>query len=100
MLRPHALKRLNAEGIELRTSSPVTRVSEGALELKGSEIIEASTIIWAAGVRAHPLAETLPGPHDRIGRAKVNEYLQLEGHPEVFVIGDSSSPALPPMLPA
>src|ERR1700690_663598 len=94
LLRPHALKRLNAEGIELRTSSPVTRVFDGALELKAGEILEAGTIIWAAGVRAHPLAETLPGPHDRIGRAKVNEYLQLEGHPEVFVIGDSSSPAL------
>jgi NADH:ubiquinone reductase (H+-translocating) len=99
LLRPHALKRLNAEGIELRTSSPVTRVFDGALELKGSEIIEAGTIIWAAGVRAHPLAETLPGPHDRIGRAKVNEYLQLEGHPNFFVIGDSSSPASAPDAP-
>jgi NADH:ubiquinone reductase (H+-translocating) len=99
LLRPHALKRLNAEGIELRTSSPVTRVFEGALELKGSEIIEAGTIIWAAGVRAHPLAEALPGPHDRIGRAKVNECLQLEEHPEVFVIGDSSSPASAPDAP-
>jgi NADH dehydrogenase len=99
MLRPHALKRLNAEGVELRTSSPVTRVFDGALELKGGEIIEAGTIIWAAGVRAHPLAETLPGPHDRIGRAKVNEYLQLENHPEVFVIGDSSSPASAPDAP-
>lgn len=99
MLRPHAMKRLNVEGIEVRTSSPVTRVFDGALELKGGEIIEAGTIIWAAGVRAHPLAETLPGPHDRIGRAKVNEFLQIEEHPEVFVIGDSSSPASAPDAP-
>jgi NADH:ubiquinone reductase (H+-translocating) len=99
LLRPHALKRLNAEGIELRTGTPVTRVFDGALELKGGEILEAGTIIWTAGVRAHPLAESLPGPHDRIGRARVNEYLQLEGHPEVFVIGDSSSSALAPDAP-
>lgn len=99
LLRPHALKRLNAEGIEIHVNAKVTRVSEGALELNGSEIYPASTIIWAAGVRAHPLVETLPGAHDRIGRACVNENLQLAGRPEVFVIGDSASSAKAPDAP-
>lgn len=99
LLRPHALKRLHQEGVEVLTSTRVTRVFDGALELNGSETLEAATIIWAAGVRAHPLVEALPGPHDRIGRARVNEYLQLESHPEVFIIGDSASSALAPDAP-
>lgn len=99
LLRPHALKRLHKEGIDVRTNTKVTRVFDGALELNSSERLNAGTIIWAAGVRAHPLAEALPGPHDRIGRAQVNEFLQLVDHPEVFVIGDSASSALAPDAP-
>lgn len=99
LLRPHALKRLHKEGVDVRTNTKVTRVFDGALELNNSELLPAGTIIWAAGVRAHPLAEALPGPHDRIGRAQVNESLQLAGHPEVFVIGDSASAALAPDAP-
>lgn len=99
LLRPHAMKRLQQEGIEVRVNSPVTRVSETAVELKNGEHVESATIVWAAGVRAHALAEALPGPHDRIGRAAVNASLQLAGHPEVFVIGDSASAATAPDAP-
>ena len=99
LLRPHALARLHKEGIEVRVSAKVTRVFEGGLEMNGEEDLAAGTVIWTAGVRAHTLVEALPGPHDRIGRASVNEHLQLEDHPEVFVIGDSASSALAPDAP-
>jgi NADH dehydrogenase len=98
-LRSHALKRLSKEGVEIRVNARVTRVVEGAIEMQGSGKLAAGTIIWAAGVRAHPLVEAMPGPHDRIGRASVNEHLQLEDHPEVFVIGDSASSTLAPDAP-
>src|SRR3984885_8907700 len=98
-LRSHALKRLDKEGIEIRVNARVTRVAEGVIEMQGSGKLAAGTIVWAAGVRAHPLLESLPGPHDRIGRASVNEHLQLEDHPEVFVIGDSASSTLAPDAP-
>jgi NADH:ubiquinone reductase (H+-translocating) len=90
-LAAHARKRLHVTGIEVRTSTRVTRVLEDSLEINGNEILKAGTIIWTAGVRASELIESLPGPHDRIGRAVVNAHLQLEGHPEVFVIGDSAA---------
>ncbi|HEV7968570.1 MAG TPA: NAD(P)/FAD-dependent oxidoreductase [Candidatus Acidoferrales bacterium] len=90
-LAEHARKRLHVSGIEVRTSTRVTRVLEGSVEINGNEIVTADTIIWTAGVRASELIESLPGPHDRIGRAIVNAQLQLESHPEVFVIGDSAA---------
>src|SRR6266436_6742960 len=90
-LAAHARKRLHVSGIEVRTSTRVTRVLEDSVEINGNEILEAGAIIWTAGVRASELIESLPGPHDRIGRAVVNAQLQLEGHPEVFVIGDSAA---------
>jgi NADH dehydrogenase len=90
-LAAHARKRLAVSEIEVRTSTRVTRVSEGAVEINGNETLRADTIIWTAGVRACELIESLPGPHDRIGRAVVNPQMQLSDHPEVFVIGDSAA---------
>ena len=98
-LAQHAVARLKREGVEIRTGANVTRCLPEGIEIAGSEFLPAYTVVWAAGVRAHPLVEALPGPHDRIGRAAVNEFLQLEGHPEVFVVGDSASPASAPDAP-
>jgi len=90
-LAEHSRRRLARKGIEVRTNSPVMRCFQGSVEIKGGEIISAEIIVWTAGVRAHSLVESLPGTHDRIGRAVVNESLQIEAHPEVFVAGDSAA---------
>jgi NADH:quinone reductase (non-electrogenic) len=50
--------------------------------------IEAGTVLWSAGVRAHPLAAALGAPVDRGGRVVVGPDCALPGHPEVFAIGD------------
>jgi NADH:ubiquinone reductase (H+-translocating) len=98
-LKAHALGRLMASGIEVRTSAKVTQCGEDFVEINGSEMIRSATIMWAAGVRANPVVENLPGPHDRVGRAVVSSGLQLEGHPEVFVTGDSAAAATAPGAP-
>ncbi len=86
-----AKKRLLRAGIEIHVSAQATRCFPGGVELNGREVLEADTVVWTAGVRASEIVETLPGPHDRIGRAIVSEHLQVEGRPEVFVVGDSSA---------
>ena len=98
-LAAHGRKRLDVSGIEVRTSTRVTRVLESAVEINSNETIAADTVIWTAGVRAAELIESLPGPHDRIGRAVVNAHLQLEGHPEIFVVGDSAATVTAPETP-
>jgi NADH dehydrogenase len=54
--------------------------------------IPTHTTIWAAGVLASPLAETLAAETgaelDRGGRITVEPDLSLPGHPEIFAIGD------------
>ena len=89
-LRAHAMHRLGREGIEIRYNSRVTQVYDGGVEINGTDKIPAATLVWTAGVHAHELVEALPGPHDRAGRACVNEHLQLENFLEVFVAGDSA----------
>ncbi len=53
-------------------------------------------LVWTAGIQASPLIRSLQCSFDSIGRAAVNEWLQLPGDPAVFVIGDSAASVHPP----
>jgi NADH dehydrogenase len=86
-LREAARRDLERLGVEVITGTAVTDVQDGAVSV-GGERIRAATILWAAGVAASPLATTLGARLDRAGRVFVNRDLTIEGHPEVFVIGD------------
>jgi NADH dehydrogenase len=58
------------------------------VRLKSGEEIKAHTLIWAAGVRANPLADLIGVPQGRGGRVKLNPDLSVPEHPEIFVVGD------------
>ena len=78
---------LVARGVEVRKGCQVTHIdAEGVTA--GNERIEARTVLWAAGVKASPLGASLGAPLDRQGRVLVQNDLSIEGHPNVFVIGD------------
>jgi NADH dehydrogenase len=85
-----ALEQLQRLGVEVLTSTMVTRIAPGAIYM-GDTRMDAAVILWAAGVAASPLGKKLGVPADRAGRVLVNPDLSLPGHPEVFVIGDLAS---------
>ena len=62
----------------------------GAVQIAG-ETIAAETVLWAAGVAASPLGQSLGLPTDRAGRVRIEPDLTIPGHPDVFVIGDLAS---------
>jgi NADH dehydrogenase len=76
-------------GVEVRTDRRVTSIDETGV-CCGAERIEASTVLWAAGVRASGLSERVGIATDRLGRALVEQDCSISGHPEVFVIGDAA----------
>ncbi len=88
-LAERAQRRLNREGIEVRTRTRVTRVLPGAVEVSGGAQIPVGLTIWAAGVKGHPTLAALPAMRDRLGRIIVSHTLQLPGHPEVYGAGDA-----------
>jgi NADH dehydrogenase len=81
---------LRKMGIEVRTSTPVTEIDERGVCL-GTERIDTSTVLWAAGVRGSPLLATLGIGTDRAGRLPVTADCSLPGRPEVFCIGDAAT---------
>jgi NADH dehydrogenase len=87
-LQRAALDRLRRMGVDVRLNAPVADARPGALVFRDGTVLTAETIVWAAGVRASPLAEALGVALGRGARVKVEPTLTLPGHPEVFVIGD------------
>jgi len=86
-LSSHARRELEELGVEVRTSSVVTRLERGAVWV-GDERIGCETVFWAAGNESSPLGRFLGAPLDRAGRVRVAPDLSVPGHSEVFVVGD------------
>lgn len=87
-LGEYTRRALESKGIEVRLGAMVSGAAADRVELADGSVIPTHTLIWTAGVRASPLADKLGVPQGRGGRVIVNPYLQLEGRPEVFVVGD------------
>jgi len=85
-----AEEQLRNLGVEVHTSSVVTKVEPGSIHV-GEKRIPAAVVLWAAGVSASPLGKKLGVPIDRAGRVLVNPDLSIPGYSEVFVIGDLAS---------
>ncbi len=82
---------LEQRQVDVRLKSALEAFTGSEVKLKDGTTIPACTLIWAAGVRASPLLDTLGLEQDKLGRVKVEPTLQVPGHPEVFIIGDSAS---------
>ena len=94
-LSAKAATQLQRLGVEVRVGAHVNGVDEGGVTVaaveRTSEQIGARTVLWAAGVQAAALAQSLPGPHDKTGRILVTPTLQLADADSIFVIGDLAS---------
>jgi len=83
----NARKQLESIGVEIITNELVTNIDEEGVML-GQNRINAATVIWGAGVRASPLANSFDIPKDWMGRIIVEPDCSIPNHPEVFIIGD------------
>ena len=87
-LRAYAKEELERRRVEVRLGEAVAEVGPTFVRLNSGEKIKAHTLIWAAGVRANPLADVLGVPQGHGGRIKVDADLSVPDHPEIFVAGD------------
>ena len=87
-LRAYAKAELEQRRVEVRLGEAVAEVGPTFVRLKSGEEIKAHTLIWAAGVRANPLADRLGWPQGRGGRIQLHPDLSVPDHPEIFVVGD------------
>jgi NADH dehydrogenase len=87
-LSESARQQLVALGVEVWVGTRVRDLRRGEVELEDGRHIRGSNILWAAGVAASPLSQTLGVELDRAGRIKVAPDLGLPGYENAFAIGD------------
>jgi NADH dehydrogenase len=95
-LSERAMHSLQEIGVAPMVARTVVGVDADGVDVRdprgGVERVAARTVIWAAGVRASPLAAALAerstADVDASGRVAVEPDLTLPGHPEVLAVGD------------
>lgn len=87
-LGAHAYRTLTSRGVDVVLGTSVEQVTATSVRLASGDTLEAKTLVWAAGVRPHPLAASLGLPLHPSGRVLVDASLRVPGRDDVFVIGD------------
>lgn len=87
-----AQRMLEKMGVKVLLNTPVTNIEKNTVYIDG-RIIKTPNIIWAAGIKASSLLNTLNVEQDRSGRVMVGKDLSIPQHPDIFIIGDSAHSA-------
>jgi NADH dehydrogenase len=86
--RRHAHETLSSRGVDVVLGSGVAEVGPDAVTLTTGEVVPCGTLVWAAGVRAGPLADVLGLEQGRGGRIVVGPDLRVPGRDGTWAIGD------------
>lgn len=88
-IREQSLKILEKKGVKVLLGKGVKEINDSFVLLDNGEKIEATTVVWAAGVKPAEIEfdQVLQRSKDR--RLLVDQYLRLKEHKEIFALGDS-----------
>ena len=78
-------------GVQVRTGATVTAATEEGFRLADGQLVEGGVFVWAGGLKAPDLVAGSELPTGHNGRVKVDQYLRVLDHPEVYVAGDLAS---------
>jgi NADH dehydrogenase len=86
-----AARILSDLGVQVRTNAMVATATEDGFWLTDGQLVKGGVFVWAGGVKAPELmaASGLPAGHN--GRVKVDQYLRVLDHPDIYVAGDLAS---------
>jgi NADH dehydrogenase len=90
-LAEFATAELRARGIEVRANTRIERVEADSVTLTGGEAVPARTLCWTAGVRPPPLVAESGLPLAAGGRVAVDATMRVDGHPNIWAIGDAAA---------
>src|ERR1700752_2176579 len=94
-LAQKAARALAKLGVQVKIGVMVKDIDKAGLTIespRGTDRLDARTVIWAGGVTASALGRTLANrtkaDTDRGGRIKVNPDLTVANYPDLYVVGD------------
>ena len=87
-----ALDALRGRQVEVRLEETVDEVTPDHVRFTSGEVLPARTVIWAAGVRANPVARAMGLPTTGSGRVEVAADLSVPAYEGVWAVGDVAAP--------
>ncbi len=90
-LQDYTRQVLEGRGVDVRTGTAVERVEADCVYLNEGPLIPTQTLVWAAGVKASPVADMVGTDQARDGRVVVNPDLSVPEHPTVYAVGDMAA---------
>jgi NADH dehydrogenase len=72
----------------VHTGTGVANIGPTSIDLSTGATVKTHTTVWAAGLQASPVVNSLGVELAHGGRIPVGPDLQVKGHPGVFAIGD------------
>ncbi len=85
-------EKLTQLGVNVMTNTMITGVEEGGLHTKDGQFIEASLIVWAAGIKAPDFMKDIAGLEtNRINQLVVTPTLQTTRDADIFAFGDCAA---------
>jgi NADH:ubiquinone reductase (H+-translocating) len=78
-------------GVEVCTDAAIAAATDDGFRLADGRLVEGGVFVWAGGLKAPDVvaASGLPTGHN--GRVKVDQYLRVLDHPDIYVAGDLAS---------
>jgi NADH dehydrogenase len=90
-LAAYTVDRLLERKIDVRLSTRLESAVGGHIVLSDGDEFDADTLVWTAGVKAHPLLAASDLPVDEKGRLRCRANLTVEGVDGVFSAGDCAA---------
>jgi len=84
----YAAKMLEERSVKIHFGKAVNEVGEGHVLLSDGTRVETRTVIWAGGLKASALSESVGVPPGHGGRIDVQPDFTLPGFPNVYALGD------------
>lgn len=94
--RPAVLDALEEAGVELVLGTTVAALDDRTVALDDGTHLDAETVVWAGGMRAHGPLDGLSADRDPLGRLVVTPQMFVAGLPGVLAAGDVASVAVEP----
>ncbi len=86
-----ATRILSDLGVQVRTNAAIAAATDEGFRLQDGQLVKGGVFVWAGGVKAPELVSDSGLPVGHNGRVKVNQYLRVLDHPEIYVAGDLAS---------
>jgi NADH dehydrogenase len=82
---------LDQLGVQVRTNAAIAEATKEGFRLNSGELVAGGVFVWAGGVKAPELVAGSGLPSGHNGRVKVDRYLRVLDHPQIYVAGDLAS---------